>query len=69
MGRRYQYVGRHDLLDHNTAKGSEAILDGYWILSLTPSWFLGHLMKLFQVTKLNSVENPLVFNHKSVQQC
>jgi len=39
-------VGRHDLLDHNTVKGNEAKLDGYWILSLTPSWFLGNLTKL-----------------------
>jgi hypothetical protein len=59
-GSRYQYVRRHDLLDHNTVKGSEAILDGYWILSLTPSWFSGYLTKLFQVTKLNSVEHHLI---------
>jgi hypothetical protein len=58
-GSRRQYVGRQDLLDHNTVKGNEAILDGYWILSLTPSWFLGHLTKLFQVTELNSVDHPL----------
>lgn len=54
-------MGRHDLLDHNTVKGNEPILDGYWILSLTPSWILGHLTKLFQVTKLNSVDYPPKF--------
>jgi len=52
-------VGRQDLLDHNTVKGNEAILDGYWILSLTPSWFLSYLTKLFQVMKLNIVDHPL----------
>jgi hypothetical protein len=60
-GRRCQYVGRHDLLDYNMVKGNEAILDGYWILSLTPSWFLGHWTKSFQVKKLNSVNHPLKF--------
>lgn len=52
---------RHDLLDYNTVKGNEAILDGYWILSLMPSWFLGHLTKLFQVANLNSVDHPVKF--------
>ena len=69
-GRRCQYVGRHDLLDHNTVEGNEAIMDGYWILSLTPSGFLSHLTKLFQVTKLNSVDHPLIFFYREfVQQC
>jgi hypothetical protein len=54
-------VGRHDLLDYNTVKDNEAILDGYWILSLTPSWFLGQLTKLFQVTKVNSVDHTPKF--------
>jgi hypothetical protein len=51
-------VGRYDLLDYNTVKGNEALLDGYWILSLTPSWFLDHLAKSFQVKKLNNVDHP-----------
>ena len=54
-------MGRHDFLDYNMIKGDEAILDGYWILSLTPSWFLCHLTKSFQVKKLNSVDHPLTF--------
>jgi hypothetical protein len=58
---RCQYVGRHDLLDHNTEESNEAILDGYWVLSLMPSGFLSHLTKLFQVTKLNSVGHALIF--------